>query len=141
MSYLKTGAYLQSDKISECVGNAHFLTLADDPLKSDVCDRRCCTHVNKAQRVKLFPGYQVPFAAQVRSGADILTGAVGLITEPHQAEKILLKEQADAIFMGREMLRSPYWPMNARHILDSDSTWTSQYLSAAPSQTSPAARR
>ena len=83
------------------------------------------------QKINLFPGYQVPFATQIRSGADILTGAVGLITNPHQAEEILLDGQADVILMGREMLRDPYWPIHAQQILDSDSVWANQYLRAA----------
>lgn len=85
-----------------------------------------------AQQVKPFPGYQVPFAAQIRSGADVLTGAVGLITDPHQSEDILLEEQADVILMGRELLRNPYWPLSAQQTLESEPTWANQYLRAAP---------
>ncbi|MDP6102402.1 MAG: NADH:flavin oxidoreductase/NADH oxidase, partial [Dehalococcoidia bacterium] len=94
-----------------------------------------------SQQVKFFPGYQVPFAAQVRSGANVLTGAVGLITEPHQAEEILLEEHADVIFMGRELLRNPYWPLYAQQTLDEDPTWANQYLRAIPSQPSTSTRR
>ncbi|MDA0988988.1 MAG: NADH:flavin oxidoreductase/NADH oxidase [Chloroflexi bacterium] len=85
-----------------------------------------------AQQVKPFPGYQVPFAAQIRSGANVLTGAVGLITDPHQSEEILLEEQADVILMGRELLRNPYWPLSAQQTLESEPTWANQYLRAAP---------
>ena len=59
------------------------------------------------------PGYQVPFSDTIRKEASILTAAVGLITEPVQAEAILLQQQADAIFMAREFLRDPYWPVHA----------------------------
>lgn len=94
-----------------------------------------------SQQVKFFPGYQVQFAAKIRSGANVLTGAVGLITEPHQAEEILLEGQADVILMGRELLRNPYWPLYAQQILDEDSTWANQYLRAAQTQLSTSVRR
>ncbi len=59
-------------------------------------------------RISVFDGYQVPFAAKIRKEAAIATGAVGLITTKEQAEDILQKEQADLIFVGREILRNPY---------------------------------
>lgn len=59
------------------------------------------------------PGYQVPFAARIKQEAEMDTGAVGLITDPQQAEEILEKGQADLIFLGRELLRNPYWPIQA----------------------------
>jgi len=63
------------------------------------------------------PGYQVPFAALIRKEAHIMTAAVGMITEPAQAEAILLEQQADAIFIAREFLRNPYWPVHAAKAL------------------------
>ncbi|RSX53434.1 oxidoreductase [Bifidobacterium goeldii] len=57
--------------------------------------------------------YQVPFSDQVRERADVPTTAVGLITKPKQAEKILRSGQADAIEIGRAALRDPYWPLRA----------------------------
>jgi len=61
-----------------------------------------------------------------------LTGAVGLITEPRQAEKILADEEADVVLLARELLRDPYWPLHAREVLDDDtSTWPDQYARAA----------
>lgn len=62
---------------------------------------------------KVYPGYQVPFAEQIRREASIPTGAVGLITEPQQAEEILQNGRADLVFLGRELLRDPYWPRRA----------------------------
>lgn len=59
------------------------------------------------------PGYQVPFSEAIRREADILTAAVGLIREPDQAERVLSEEKADAVFMGREFLRDPYFPQRA----------------------------
>jgi len=64
-------------------------------------------------RIPLGPGYQVKFADAIRKQAGIATGAVGMITEPAQAETILMEEQADLIFLAREMLRDPYWPRRA----------------------------
>jgi len=69
-------------------------------------------------KIPLGPGYQVAFAEAIRKGAGIATGAVGLITEPAQAETILAAEQADLIFLAREMLRDPYWPRRAARVLD-----------------------
>ena len=63
--------------------------------------------------VPSYPGYQVPFSETIKHGADIATGAVGLITTGIQAEEILQNNRADLIFLGRELLRDPYWPKNA----------------------------
>ena len=78
------------------------------------------------------PGFQVPFAAAIRSEAQIATGAVGLITQPVQAEQIIATGQADAILMAREFLRQPYWPLHAAKALNVDIPWPSQYLLARP---------
>lgn len=64
-------------------------------------------------QITVGPGYQVPFAETIRSKADILTAAVGMISEPKQAEEILKKGQADIVLLAREMLRDPYWPRRA----------------------------
>ena len=64
------------------------------------------------QEIIAEPNYQVKFSKKIRKEAEIMTGAVGLITEPDQAEKILEDNEADVIFMGRELLRNPYWPLN-----------------------------
>lgn len=94
----------------------------------------CSSGGNSAsQKMSAFPGYQVPFAEQIRAGADIKTGAVGLITDPQQAEDILQNEQADVILMGRELLRNPYWPLFAEQTLDGhQAEWQDQYARAAP---------
>jgi len=76
------------------------------------------------------PGFQVPFAAGVRREAGIATGAVGIITEPAQAEQILADGQADAIFLARELLRDPYWPLHAARELGVDMAWPNQYARA-----------
>jgi len=64
-------------------------------------------------KISVEPGYQVPFAAAIRKGAGIATGAVGMITEAKQAEEIVSSGQADAVFLARELLRDPYWPRRA----------------------------
>jgi 2,4-dienoyl-CoA reductase-like NADH-dependent reductase (Old Yellow Enzyme family) len=78
------------------------------------------------------PGYQTPFAEQIRREAGILTGAVGMITSPVQAEHIIATGQADAVIMAREFLRDPYWPLRAARELDQPISWPVQYLRAAP---------
>ena len=63
------------------------------------------------------PGYQVPFSEQIRRDADIPTGAVGMITDPHQADAIIRNGQADLVLLAREFLRDPYWPYHAAKAL------------------------
>jgi 2,4-dienoyl-CoA reductase-like NADH-dependent reductase (Old Yellow Enzyme family) len=63
------------------------------------------------------PGFQVPFAERIRREADILTGAVGFITEPRQADGIIRSAQADVVLLARELLRDPYWPLHASRVL------------------------
>lgn len=72
------------------------------------------------------PNYQVPFAEAVRK-AGIPTGAVGIIVTAEQAEEILQQEQADLIFMARESLRDPYFPIHAANTLGYDIEWPVQY--------------
>ena len=80
--------------------------------------------------IPLAPGYQVPFAERIRKQAHIATGAVGRITDPQQADAIVSHGQADLIFLARELLRDPYWPMHAARTLGADIAWPSQYLRA-----------
>lgn len=78
------------------------------------------------------PGYQVPFARRVRTEAGIPTGAVGLITEPKQAEEILAEGSADVVLLARELLRDPHWPLRAAYELGDDvpELWPVQYRRA-----------
>ena len=78
-------------------------------------------------KVPARPGYQVPFAAAIKKEVGLLTGAVGLITEPRQAEEILGSGEADAVLLAREMLRDPYWPIHAAKELGFDYPWPVQY--------------
>jgi 2,4-dienoyl-CoA reductase-like NADH-dependent reductase (Old Yellow Enzyme family) len=77
------------------------------------------------------PGYQAPFAGQIRSEAGIATGAVGQITAPAQADQLIRNGQADLVLLAREMLRDPYWPLHAAEQLAADISWPPQYLRAA----------
>jgi 2,4-dienoyl-CoA reductase-like NADH-dependent reductase (Old Yellow Enzyme family) len=80
--------------------------------------------------IPVAPGYQVPFAETIRTQAGILTGAVGLIVEPRQAEAIIAGGQADLVLIARESLRDPYFPLRAAHELGHDVAWPVQYLRA-----------
>lgn len=72
------------------------------------------------------PGWQVPFAETIRREAGIATMAVGLITDPAQADEIIIKEQADVALLAREMLRDPYWPYRAAIALDAKDRYQGQ---------------
>jgi 2,4-dienoyl-CoA reductase-like NADH-dependent reductase (Old Yellow Enzyme family) len=78
------------------------------------------------------PGFQVPLAARIRSEAGIPTAAVGMITQPAQANDIIASGQADVVLLAREMLRDPYWPLHAAIALGETASWPVQYLRAAP---------
>lgn len=83
-------------------------------------------------KIEVKPGYQVPFAERVRKEAAILTGAVGLITEPEQAELILREGQADAVLLARELLRDPYWAWTAARKLGVNISVPQQYERGRP---------
>jgi 2,4-dienoyl-CoA reductase-like NADH-dependent reductase (Old Yellow Enzyme family) len=78
-------------------------------------------------RIPVAKGYQVPFARRIREGADIRTGAVGLITEPHFADEIVTGGDANLVFIAREMLREPYWAAKAQQTLGEEPAWPIQY--------------
>jgi 2,4-dienoyl-CoA reductase-like NADH-dependent reductase (Old Yellow Enzyme family) len=86
-------------------------------------------------RIPLAAGYQVPFAERIRREAGVATGAVGLITEPSQADEIVRRGQADCVLLARETLRDPYWPLRAARELGHQTPWPAQYLRAAPQGT------
>lgn len=85
-------------------------------------------------QIPIEPGYQVRFAREIKQGSDLKTGAVGLITEAHQAENILKDGSADVILMARALLRDPYFPLHAQMILDGDANYPIQYERAKPRQ-------
>ncbi len=78
------------------------------------------------------PGYQVPFARAVREASNLPVAAVGLITEPTQAEQILVDGSADAVLLARAVLREPSWPQRAAHELGAELAWPPQYERAKP---------
>ncbi|MDG4802322.1 NADH:flavin oxidoreductase/NADH oxidase [Micromonospora sp. WMMD980] len=80
--------------------------------------------------VPVGPGYQVPLAARIRRDAGVPTGAVGLIVEPEQAERIVADGEADLVLLGRELLRDPYWPRRAAAKLGATPAWPDQYARA-----------
>lgn len=80
------------------------------------------------------PGYQVPFAGRVRREAGLPTAAVGLITDPEQAERILADGDADAVALGRELLLNPYWPRAAARALSERAPFPLQYARAERSR-------
>ena len=80
--------------------------------------------------IPLGPGYQVPFAERIRRETGIMTGAVGLITEPDQADAIIRDGQADVVLLARELLRDPYWPLHAAKALGDPVTPPIQYQRA-----------
>jgi len=83
-------------------------------------------------KVPVAPGYQVKFAEEIRRHADIMTGAIGMITDAIHAENILATGQADVIIMAREFLRDPYFPLHAAKVLGDDPEYPVQYLRAKP---------
>ena len=83
------------------------------------------------------PGYQVAFAAEIRRATGVTTAAVGLITEPAQADAIVRAGEADLVMLARAELRDPYWPLHAAQELRGALAWPIQYLRAAPQGTTP----
>jgi 2,4-dienoyl-CoA reductase-like NADH-dependent reductase (Old Yellow Enzyme family) len=84
------------------------------------------------EKIPVGPGYQTAFAERIRREAEIATGAVGMITDPVQADHVIRSGQADVVLLAREMLRDPYWPLRAARELGQAAPWPAQYLRAAP---------
>jgi 2,4-dienoyl-CoA reductase-like NADH-dependent reductase (Old Yellow Enzyme family) len=106
------------------------------PLGVDFIDASSGGNVATA-KIPVGPGYQTVFAERIRRDADILTGAVGMITSPAQAEHIVATGQADAVLLARELLRDPYFPLRAARELGQEITWPAQYLRAGPRGAKP----
>ncbi len=96
---------------------------------ADLIDCSSGGNVTKA-RIPVGPGYQVSFAERIKKETAVLTGAVGLITSPEQAENIIQTGQADFVILARELLRNPYWPLYAARKLKEDIEWPKQYSRA-----------
>jgi 2,4-dienoyl-CoA reductase-like NADH-dependent reductase (Old Yellow Enzyme family) len=78
-------------------------------------------------KIPVARGYQIPFAGRIRDEAEIRTGGVGLITDPQFADEIITSGQADLVFIGRELLREPYWAIKAQHAMEVEPSWPIQY--------------
>lgn len=103
-------------------------------LKEDGVDLIDCSSGGAVSgvHIPIGPGYQVPFARQVRKEAGVPTAAVGMITDAMQAERIVASGDADMVFLAREMLRQPHWPLLAAHQLGVAAPWPKQYERARP---------
>ncbi len=110
----------------------------DDSVRLARCLRDCgvdlvdCSSggLVQHQKIPLSPGYQVPFARRIRQDTGVLTGAVGLITTPEQADEIIRSGSADLVLIAREFLRDPYFPRRAAKALGVDFPAPPQYLRA-----------
>ena len=94
-------------------------------LGVDLIDASSGGNVHNA-KIAIAPGYQVPFAEAIKNGASIMTSAVGMITDPVQANEIIESGKADAVMFAREMLRNPRWPLQAAKVLGIDIKWPVQ---------------
>jgi 2,4-dienoyl-CoA reductase-like NADH-dependent reductase (Old Yellow Enzyme family) len=96
------------------------------PLGVDLIDVSSGGSVPSAD-IPVGPGYQVPFAKRINAEAGIMTAAVGMISEPQQADAIIREGKADLVALARAELRHPYWPLHAAHALGYDIAWPVQY--------------
>lgn len=97
--------------------------------KVDLID--CSTGGNSSRaKIPVGPLYQVPFAQKIKKETGMLTGAVGMITTPEEAESILKEGKADMIFLARQLLRDPYFTLHAAKTLHADIEWPLQYQRA-----------
>jgi len=101
------------------------------PLGVDLVDCSSAGLVHD-QKIIVGPAFQVPFAERIRRDAGVLTGAVGLIETKEQVSEILANNRADLVFMAREFLRDPYWPLRTARELKQKISWPAQYLREAP---------
>ncbi len=99
-------------------------------LKSDGVDLIDCSSggVVPGVKIPMGPGYQTGFAERVRREAGIATGSVGLITGAEQADTIIRSGQADVVFLARELLRDPHFPLRAARELRQEIAWAPQYV-------------
>jgi len=114
-------------------------TLDDSVVLAKELKKRGCDYITASsggsvpeQRLKVGPGYQVPFAERIRRESGIATMAVGLITEPKQAEDIIARGQADMVALGRGMLFNPRWPWHAAMELGAKVYYPPQYERSHP---------
>ena len=106
------------------------------PMGIDLIDCSSGGNVPHA-KIPVGAGYQTVFAERIGRETGVMTGAVGMITSPVQAEHIIRTGQADAVIMAREFLRDPYWPLRAARELQQPIAWPIQYLRAGPKGAQP----
>jgi 2,4-dienoyl-CoA reductase-like NADH-dependent reductase (Old Yellow Enzyme family) len=108
--------------------------LLAEKLKGAGVDLVDCSSGGNAAHAKIpaGPGYQTPFAARIKRETGVMTGAVGMIVAPEQADQIIRNGDADIVLLARELLRDPYWPMRAAKELGQTMSWPAQYLRAGP---------
>jgi 2,4-dienoyl-CoA reductase-like NADH-dependent reductase (Old Yellow Enzyme family) len=97
------------------------------PLGVDLIDVSSGGNVYNA-KIAVGPGYQVAFSEAIKHGSAIKTSAVGMITDPVQADTIIASGQADAVMLARELLRNPRWPLHAAQVLGVDIKWPIQLV-------------
>jgi len=91
--------------------------------------------ISPRQKISVGPGYQVPFARAIRKATQMTVFAVGMITEPWQAEGILAEGDADCVALARAMLFDPHWPWRAAQALDGTIPAPKQYWRSLPAGT------
>jgi 2,4-dienoyl-CoA reductase-like NADH-dependent reductase (Old Yellow Enzyme family) len=96
------------------------------PLGVDLIDVSTGGNLRTA-RIPVAKRYQVPCSRRIRDDADIRTGAVGLITDPREADEIITGGDGDLVLVGRELLRDPYWALKAQHVFEEEPAWPLQY--------------
>jgi 2,4-dienoyl-CoA reductase-like NADH-dependent reductase (Old Yellow Enzyme family) len=111
------------------VDDSSALAAQLQPLGVDLID---CSSGGVVPNAPIFAGagFQVPFAERIRRDTGILTAGVGMITSAQQADHIIRTGQADLVFLARELLRDPYWPLRAADELRQDGPWPKQYARA-----------
>jgi 2,4-dienoyl-CoA reductase-like NADH-dependent reductase (Old Yellow Enzyme family) len=111
------------------VGDSVELARALGPLGADVIDVSSGGLVATGS-IPAGPGFQTGFAERIRREAQVMTGAVGLITSPEQADHVVRSGQADLVLLARELLRDPHFPLRAARALGHEGPWPKQYLRA-----------
>ena len=97
------------------------------PLGVDLIDTSSGGNVPNA-KIAVGPGYQVAFSEAIKRKSAMKTSAVGMITDPVQANTIIESGQADAVMLAREFLRNPRWPLHAAHVLGAEIKWPAQLV-------------
>jgi 2,4-dienoyl-CoA reductase-like NADH-dependent reductase (Old Yellow Enzyme family) len=121
---------IQSDDLGWTLRQSVALAALLRDVGVDLVD--CSSGGNVAQvKIPTGAGYQTAFAARIRRDTGVATGTVGMITDSGQADTVIRTQQADLVFLAREMLRDPYWPMRAARDLKQSIAWPAQYARAA----------